>query len=191
MKTVKIIILIFFTSLLFAECSKDDNDVVETGKGTGTLTIKGIEYEMDEGVIYTNTESVGPPYNFDIDLKSSPTNNGIGEEKFQFVLIEMYTATKDDLQSGTYNFDTYETSHAGTFNGLVFIDVNEAEDFSHFYIIKSGTVLIGRPDNEYEITIDVVADKYEYDSVEDDFLITEGDVAIFCYYIGSLKKSSH
>ncbi|MGE0076313.1 MAG: hypothetical protein AB7S48_00485 [Bacteroidales bacterium] len=191
MKTVKIITLIFFTSLLFAGCSKDDSDVDETGKGTGTLTIKGVEYEMAEGILYTNTESVGPPYNFDIDLKTSPTNSGIGEEKYHLVLIEMYTSTKDDLQSGTYNFDTYETSHAGTFGGLIFMDFNKDEDFSYFYIIKSGTILVNKPEAGYEITIDVTADRYEYDSVEDDFIIKESDVSITCYYIGGLKKSSH
>jgi hypothetical protein len=191
MKTVQIIILMFFTSLLISQCSKDDNDVVETGVGIGTLTIKGIEYELVKGIIYKNTERTGPPYNFDIDLISAPTNNGIGSETCNLVALEMYTATKDYLKSGTYNYDTNETSNAGTYTGIIAIDINENEGFSYAYGIKSGTVLVNRSDTEYEVTIDVIADKYEFDSVEDDFIITESDVEITCYYKGSLKESVH
>jgi hypothetical protein len=172
MKTIKIIFLIFLTSILITECSKDENDGVETGKGTGNLTIKGIVYEMAEGIVYKNTESAGPPYNFDIDLISSPTNDGIGAETCHLVAMEMYTASKDDL--------------------LIAIDINkETEESSYFYVIKSGTVLVNRSDAGYEITIDVVTDKYEYEIGEDDFVITESDVEIACYYKGSLKKSEH
>jgi hypothetical protein len=192
MKTIKIIFLIFLTSILITECSKDENDGVETGKGTGNLTIKGIVYEMAEGIVYKNTESAGPPYNFDIDLISSPTNDGIGAETCHLVAMEMYTASKDDLQAGTYSYDEDGTSHAGTFSGLIAIDINkETEESSYFYVIKSGTVLVNRSDAGYEITIDVVTDKYEYEIGEDDFVITESDVEIACYYKGSLKKSEH
>ncbi len=187
MKTAKIIILVFFTSLLFAGCSKDDSDVDETGKGTGTLTIKGIEYNMVEGIIYHNSGSV----NYDIDLKSSPTNNGIGSETINLVALEMYTASSNGLQPGTYNCDASKTSYAGTFNGIIAMDIDYTEHFSYAYGIKSGTILVNRPDAGYEITIDVITDKYVFDPVEQDFILSESDIAITCYYIGNLKPSTH
>jgi hypothetical protein len=188
MKAIRIIFLIFFTSLFITECSRDDTDVVETGKGTGTLTVNGIEYALIEGIIYHNPGSA----NYDIDLISSLTNNGIGAETCHLVAFEMYTATSDGLQSGTYNYDTHGTSQAGTFTGLIAMDINkETEDCSLFYVIKSGTIVVNHSDAVYENTVDVMTDKYEYDAGEDDFVITESDVKITCYYIGSLKPSVH
>lgn len=187
MRIIKIITLIFITSLLFIACSEDDNEDPETGKGTGTLTIKGIEYLLVEGTIYKNTERVSSPYNFDFDLKTSTINN-----IFQLVAFEMYTATNDDLQSGTYNHATNETSPAGTFCGLVFMNMNTITEKSEYaYQTKSGTVLVNRSDSEYELTINVIADKYEKVIGYDDWIITESDVVITCYYIGSLKKDEH
>jgi hypothetical protein len=190
MQTIKIIILIFLTSLLITECSKIDNDGVETGKGTGTLTIKGIEYELVQGTIYKNTERVSSPYNFDIDLVTAALYPGT--DIVNFVALEMYTAKEDDLQPGTYNHDTDETYPAGTFSGGIGIDFNkETEKSSYFYLTKSGTVLVNRSDSEYEITIDVITDKYEDETGEYDFVITESDIEITCYYKGSLKKDVH
>ena len=187
MKTVKIIILIFLTSLFTTECSKDDNDATETGIGTGTLTIKGAEYELVQGTIYKNMERISSPYNFDIDLVTATINGTL-----HLVALEMYTATEDDLQPGTYNYGTNETFPAGTFSGIICIDMNiVTEESSYGYITKSGTVLVNKSDSEYELTMDLIADKYEYDSVEEDFVVTESDVEILCYYKGSLKKDVH
>jgi hypothetical protein len=188
MKAIRIIFLIFITSLFITECSKDDNGVVENGIGTGTLTVNGFEYAMVEGIIYHNSGSV----NYDIDLISSLTNNGIGAETYHLVALEMYTAKSDGLTSGTYNYDTHGTSQAGTFAGLVLLDINkETEENSYFNDIKSGTIVVNHSDAVYEITVNVMTDKYEYDAGEDNFIITESDVEITCYYIGSLKPSVH
>lgn len=188
MKTVKIIILIFLTSLFITECSKDDNDTTETGIGTGTLTIKGVKYELVKGTIYKNMERISSPYNFDIDLVTSTTIN----QTLHLVALEMFTATNDDLQLGTYNCDTNETFPAGTFCGIICIDMNiVTEESSYGYMIKSGTVLVSKSDSEYELTMDLNGDKYEYDPGVEDFVMTESDVEITCYYKGSLKKDTH
>lgn len=188
MKAIRIIFLILFTSLFITECSKDEDDVVETGKGTGTLTVNNVEYSMVEGIIYHNSGSV----NYDIDLISSLTNNGIGAETCHLVVLEMYTASSDGLMSGTYNCDTHGTSQAGTFTGLILMDINkETEETSYGYDIKSGTIVVNHSDAVYEITVNVMTDKYEYDAVKDDFVLTESDAEITCYYTGSLKPSVH
>ena len=188
MKAISIVFLLFFASLFITECSKEDTGVVETGIGTGTLTVAGVEYDMVEGIIYHNSGSV----NYDIDLISSLTNNGIGSETCHLVALEMYAATSDGLPSDTYNCDMYKTSQAGTFTGLIAFDINkETEDCSIFYDIKSGTIVVNHSDAQYEITVEVMTDKYEYDSGEDDFVISESDIEIACYYTGSLKPSVH
>jgi len=189
MKTFNFLFAILIMVGVITGCAKDDNGVEEeTGKDYGTLTIKGMNYDLVEGVIYTGMETSGPPYGFDIDLLTEVTSNGT----LNLVALEMYSATEDDLQSGTYNYDIGGTSQAGTFSGIILMDMNKVtEESSHGYIVKLGTVLVNKSDSEYDITTNLNADKYEYDAVEDDWVVTESDVVITSYYKGSLRKDVH
>lgn len=184
MKTYKIIFLIILFPLFFISCSDDDDDIKI--EGIGTLTIDGTVYELSQGIIY-NRERWEPTqgYNFDVDLVSSDFDienmTGVGDA----VALEMFSATTDDLGSGTYTFGANEQFQAGTFCGIIAIGIDAQTDESDiFFIITSGSCVVVRSGNTYEFTLNTEADQLS-ESFES---VVASNVPISCYYKGTLDK---
>lgn len=171
--------------LFVASCSKDEDN--NEGSNAGILTIKGVEYELVDGIIWDQPEEgSGQVYSFDIDLFSEgfdPVNEtGSGD----LVAMEMYTDLSDDLASGTYTHGINETYPARTFGGFILLGLNlEIEEFSTLYIITSGTIIVSKSGSVYEFTMNLTADEYH---ITDDFIVkTDSDVVISCEYMGTLE----
>jgi len=184
MKILNSIILICVLAFVTA-CSKDD-DITKVNN-TGTLTIKGVEYELVDGIIWDRIEERGEDiYNFDIDLFGEgidPENEtGLGH----LAAMELFTDLSDDLAPGTYKHDIDGTYPAGTFCGNIVLDINfDTDEVSTWYTTTSGNITMKKTGDVYEFSMNLIAD--EYDVIDDfDFIKTDSDVAINCVYKGTL-----
>ncbi len=180
MKSIKIISSVIVIALLIISCSKDDD--AENNKGL--IIIQNTEYELIGGnIYYEGQHAADQGYIFYIVLYSSGINLETEKGTGHMVAMEMYSETEDDIKAGTYTFDD-ETGKVGTFHGSIYLDYNtETWAYSAAYMTKSGTIIISKSGDRYEMTIDVSAD--EYNDAED---LIMSDVKISCHYKGKLTQ---
>lgn len=171
--------------LFVTACSKDD-DITKVNN-TGLLTIKGVDYELVDGIIWDRIEEENEDvYNFDIDLFGDgidpDTETGFGH----VAAMELFTDLSDDLEPGTYTHAIDDTYPAGTFCGNIILDINfDTEEISTWYTTTSGNITVKTTGAVYEFSMTLIAD--EYDVTDDfDFIKTDSDVAISCVYKGTL-----
>lgn len=189
MKTLNPLKILFLILIVVMSCSKDDNNIddVIIPSVKGILTIKGVEYELVNGIIHDRGKQGSlSVYNFDIDLLSSGldpiTQKGIGT----IVAMEMFTETADDLKEGTYILDTNETYSAGTFGGNILLGYNaETDESTNWFIPTSGIIVFSKSGSAYDFIMDFEADEITLND-DWDIIIIDSNVVISCNYNGSL-----
>jgi hypothetical protein len=158
MKLVKgLLILLLAAPILFVSCSDDDDDD-DNGK-TNEFTLDGTDYGLNSGIIENYGQwSDDEDYNFDVTLLGSGLTYDATEDEFtgtgSAIYFEMYSASMDDLQAGTYNYDADETGAGGTFDiGMIVIDYDSSTELGTYNYCTAGTVVVAKSGSDYEFTI--------------------------------------
>jgi len=176
MKKYKTLFLIGLIMGVLISCSSDDefedNKPLTIIVSHGCIENKGIG-QPDQGC------------DFCIALVSDginlENNTGVGD----VISIDLMSESTDSIKDGTYTVGIDEEFPPGTFAGLCFVGLNiQSQEFSAYYGIKSGTAIISKSGDTYEITISVLGDQ------RDDMLgnLIKADVPISCHYLGLLTE---
>lgn len=157
MKTAKTLLLMaaFVLPVLFAACSKDDDDKKNHFKYDGNT------YEMTSGVMLNWGQWWGEGYNFDLYLFSEGINyNGIWDitGTGHGIFFELYSPNENELAAGTYNYDPEDEGDPFTFSWADFVIDYDIENETGTEIdIVGGTVKVEKSGSTYTITIDATA----------------------------------
>lgn len=163
---MKFINNLFFASLVLlvsiTGCKDDEAAPVKESKAT----YDGSEYSLTSGLIENYGEDSSPNsgwdysgYNLDLVLLSDgitlTNNNGepsVEGEGFA-IYFEMFSSTADALADGTYTLDVSNNIPTGTYD---YGDVNFVSNgtVTDNIEIASGTIIVAKSGNEYEITVD-------------------------------------
>lgn len=188
-KVMKILnpIILICVFLLAISCSEED--IADKYNNTGVLTVKGIDYQLADGIIWNRFEENNDNdgiYNWDIDLFSegldpiNETGSGHG------AAMELYTHLSSGLAIGTYTHAINDNYTAGTFCGNIIIGMDaQTESISKWYVTTSGTIVMDKAGSIYDFTMNMLADEYDVTD-EFDFIQTGSDIAITCTYKGTL-----
>ncbi len=146
-------------SLEMFDLSEDNS----SGNGSGYMIVDEVTYELSQGMLdyYGMMEgTTDGGYNFDITLLSSGvTFDEYGEitsvnGNLDIIYFELFSSRSDDIASGSYMYDPYETYAAGTFDfadGL--LNYNIYTDTGTYFEITSGTLYVSKSDGMYEIIL--------------------------------------
>lgn len=173
-------------------CSKDNNEIEITN--TGNLSIGDLSDSLSYGELFNIQELTkgelyaGCVYLLTPDFKlGSSSITGTGN----LVEIILYFNSKDYLVPGLYTIDSSISGISGTFKLKVYKDFNISSfEVSAVYQSSSGNMTISKTGSVYEISIDVLADRYILNHADENPTgdPTEHNINIILTYNGNLQQ---
>jgi hypothetical protein len=149
--------------LLPANSCKED-ETINQSNGTGTLTIGDNSYDLVYGEligirdVVAGEVYVGPIYLLSTGFSLGNSSvTGIG----QVIGLSLFFDSYLNIVPGTYTLDSEEPFPSGTFNVDFYADFNMSTfGISALYRATSGTLTISKIGSTYDMSIDVLASKY-------------------------------
>ena len=188
MKKFRFLILLIILPLFIISCSKDENGDIIRDLTKNVFYIGNNEYLLANGhFIYVWKRWY--PYEVLISLYSSGFDiidglnlTGTGDV---FNITINAADTSGVLNQGTYSTDFDEEEEWFLDEIECYININsETMEASHGYIMTSGTMLLEKEGNEYEITINGLGGEYTLDSGE----LIESGIEMVAHYKGTLPE---
>ena len=188
---LKVTIVLGVLTVLLNACSKEIankiNDIDDLPRDKNAFYIDGAEYALSKGVIqYWKGGTPDEGYNFFVTLLSSGLSydgenaNGHGD----YIDFDIFSETWDDLKSGTYSFSS-SGNRAGCFYGTATLGFDvQSWTPSNVYRFTSGEILIKNIEDQYELTMDCMADQINYQSGD----IISTNHKILAYYKDALLE---
>ena len=149
-------------SFLCIACGTDDKNEDDITK-TNHFLYEGKEYSLSKGFFDFSDESeLSGAFLVDLGLYSSGINYDSIEDEFSGkgdgIIFGFYSSAKNELNSGTYTFDSSESGEVNTFDTgafIVGIDIEvENDDIPESQYIISGTVKVNKTGEIYEFDMD-------------------------------------
>lgn len=156
--------VLFAMTIAIIGCKEDEK--VEPVAKKNFLAYDANEYLLASGMLayYGDPDAKLGTYNFDIMLFSSGiTYNATNDElsgQGDLIVLELFSSSETQLVPGTYVFDSTGSYAANSFD-FGFFAVNFAFLTQTGQIekdITGGNVIVGKSGDQYEVTIDVIAD---------------------------------
>ncbi|MDX9695792.1 MAG: hypothetical protein RBT49_08380 [Bacteroidales bacterium] len=157
LRLLTIMLAVFSVTLLSCDDEESSKDNSFSYNGT-TYKIAAGFLENYGAVIEKSVSS----YNLDLTFATSGITyntetgdiSGIGS----MLYFEMFTTSGTQLVPGTYSFDLYETTNAGTFDyAELAINYNFATETGTYVDFVAGTVVVKLTETTYEITINLTS----------------------------------
>jgi len=191
MKKIEFLLTMCLIVLFIASCEKNGEN---NETNTGVLNIDSVEYSINHGeLVNINTVVAGEVYVGLIYLLSSDycyektTITGTG----QVIELKMLFNSLYTLIPGTYTPSTGEPYHTMTFISNFFKDLNiSTMEITALYKATSGNIIVIKSGSTYELSIDVLADKYNVNHADTEPTENpvETNIHITCTYKGDLTQ---
>ncbi len=186
MKTFRFLILLIILSLLIISCSKDENGDINRDLTKNVFYIGNNEFLLANGNFFYVWKRYYP-YEIQIVLHTSgigvidgPNYTGTGDV---FNITINAADTSGVLNHGIYSTD-FDEEKEWFLEIECYINVNtETMEVSHGYIMISGTMLLEKEENEYEIDINGLCDK-----ISDNGELIESGIEMVAHYKGTLPE---
>ncbi len=186
MKKFRFLILLIIIPLFIISCSKDENGDINRDLTKNVFYIGNNEYLLANGN-FAYVWKRYYPYEVLIVLYTSGISNinglnftGTGDV---FNITINAADTSGVLNQGTYSTD-FDEEKEWFLEIECYINANaETMEVSYGYIMTSGTMLLEKEENEYEITINGLGDK-----INDDGQLIESGIEMVAHYKGTLPE---